>query len=277
MNSLFDMREFKGIPVSNQICQQCGLVFQSPRMTEAEQLAFYEQGYRSLYQGQENPQPQDLAIQAARARLVMNFLGEFTRPSSPVLDIGCSSGILLKQFKESYQVQTCGVEPGRMFREYARLAGLEVYPSLDELQLARPGRFNLVSMMHVLEHLPDPLAYLKHVRERLLEPQGWLLLEVPNLYAHDCFEVAHLFSYSTHSLSQLVAVAGFKVVKLHAQGLPRSRLIPLYLTLLARPASAETQATPFRKEAGIKLKRQFGLFRRRLTEKLLPRYAWLKI
>jgi 2-polyprenyl-3-methyl-5-hydroxy-6-metoxy-1,4-benzoquinol methylase len=276
-HSPFDQREFRGILVTNIICRDCGLVYQSPRMTESERLAFYENGYRSLYQGQENPSPQDLAVQEARARVVLAFLAGLARPTSPILDIGCSAGKLLEQFQKQYQVQTYGVEPGQMYREYARSIGLEIYPSLEELQLTGPRRFSLVSMMHVVEHLPSPLAYLQYIRQTLLESGGWLLLEVPNLYAHDCFEVAHMVSYSAHTLSQLLGLAGYKIIKLRAHGLPRSRLIPLYLTSLAQPDPGQAGNSPVRSEIGIKLKRRLGLLERRLIENLAPHYAWQKI
>jgi SAM-dependent methyltransferase len=275
-NSPFDHREFRGIPVSNVICHHCGLVYQSPRMTEAERQSFYEAGYRTLYQGQEGPQPGDIAVQEARARVVLDFLRERIRLASPILDIGCSTGILLKQFQKHYQAHAYGVEPGLKYREYAQAAGLEVYSSLEDLNLSSSGLFHLISMMHVLEHLPEPLIYLKNLRS-LLEPEGWLLLEVPNLYAHDCFEVAHLVSFSPHTLTQLVRKAGYAIIKLRAHGLPRSHLIPLYLTLLAHPDPEAINDRPISKEPAIKLKRKLGLFRRRIIERLFPRYAWQKI
>ena len=109
----------------------------------------------------------------------------------------------------------------------------------------------------------------KTCAHKFLEPDGWLLLEVPNLYAHDCFEVAHLISFSAHTLTQVVQKAGFRVIQLRAHGLPRSRLIPLYLTLLAQPDSS-TQYS-LKPDHLVRLKRQFGFFRRRLAERLSPR------
>ena len=52
-NKLFDQRAFRGERVANRLCLTCGLVFQSPRMTEDELETFYEREYRQLYQGSE--------------------------------------------------------------------------------------------------------------------------------------------------------------------------------------------------------------------------------
>jgi 2-polyprenyl-3-methyl-5-hydroxy-6-metoxy-1,4-benzoquinol methylase len=272
---VFDQREFRGHPVTNVICKVCGLVYQSPRMTEKERQAFYETEYRLLYQGQEGPNPKDLSIQTARAKVALDFILQHIKSTTRILDIGCSTGIQLQQFQTHYQSMVCGVEPGTVYRQYAQSLGLEVFSSLEELEVTGLPHFSLASMMHVLEHLPNPIGYLENLREKILEPSGWLLLEVPNLYAHDCFEVAHLVSFSAHTLTQAVQKAGYRVIQLHAHGLPRSRLIPLYLTLLAQPdGSASNSLAPDRR---VRLQRQLGFFRRSIIERLFPQDAWIPI
>jgi SAM-dependent methyltransferase len=272
-SSPFDQRTFRGHLVTNVICRVCGLVYQSPRMTEAESQAFYEAEYRLLYQGQEGPNPKDLQVQAARAQVALEFVCQQVKSSNRILDIGCSTGILLQKFQAHYQCRAFGVEPGNLYRQYAQSLGLEVFASLDELQHSELSHFNLVSMMHVLEHLPNPVEYLQDLRQKFLEPGGWLLLEVPNLYAHDCFEVAHLVSFSAHTLSQVVRKAGFSVIQLRQHGLPRSRLVPLYLTLLAQPDGNIPYS--LQPDRIVRLQRQIGFFRRRLAERLSPRRAWI--
>jgi hypothetical protein len=129
--------------------------------------------------------------------------------------------------------------------------------------------------MHVLEHLPDPVKFLQELRQRYLYPQGGLLLEVPNLYVHESFEVAHLSAFSVHTLAQTVHKAGFRREALWTHGLPRSRIFPLYITLLARPAvGALTDGSPHR-EPGMRIKRYTGMFFRRSFERLFPGLAWL--
>jgi len=236
-------------------------------------MAFYAAEYRLLYQGQEGPNPKDLAVQTARAKVALDYVHKQVTSISRILDIGCSTGILLQQFKTHYQAQAFGVEPGKVYRQYAQSLGLEVYSSLEEAQIAGGARFNLVSMMHVLEHLPNPLEYLQNLREKYLDSSGWLLLEVPNLYAHDCFEVAHLISFSAHTLAQVVTKAGYRVVQLRAHGQPRSQLIPLYLTLLSRPDS--NPSLSLKPDHLVRTKRQVGFIHRWFVERLFPERAWI--
>lgn len=271
---LFDRRDFRGRSVVNRLCLACGLVYQSPRMTEAEAAEFYAAEYRRLYQGGEGPSAKDLAVQRARAESLLEFARRRISRLGRHLDIGCSAGLLLQKFSEEYGCQPAGVEPGDAYRAHARASGLPVYAALEELN--GEARFDLVSMAHVLEHLPDPVGYLVRLRREFLAPQGWLMVEVPNLYCHDSFEVAHLFSFSARTLRQTLEKAGFRVIVLESHGRPRSDLLPYYLTALARPAEAQKEFR-LRPERGAALKRRLGLLRRRLLARLFPRKAWIEI
>ncbi len=278
-SSLFDRRSFHQQEITNRVCKACGLVYQDPRMSAAELDLFYQAEYRLIYQGQEDPSPKDLAVQRGRAAAALEFtkgrLPQITRH----LDIGCSAGLFLQAFQQAYGCQPCGVEPGRAYREYARRQGLAVVAGLEELPVDQRDSYDLVSMMHVLEHIPNPIEYLARLREMHVKPEGRLLLEVPNLYAHDSFETAHLFSFSAQTLAQTVMKAGYEVLAVRKHGLPRSRLIPLYVTVLARPSASRGSSPAFKivpeKSAG--LKRRLGMFYRRVVTRLAPSRAWLTI
>lgn len=274
-STFFDRREFRGKNVTNRICRDCGLVYQSPCMTEAESAAFYADEYRLLYEGSADPTSRNLMDQRGRAESLYAFARPIVGSIARHLDIGCSLGLLLQRFQEAYHCQVFGIEPGEAHRVHARKEGLRVYAALDELQAHEKGRFDLVSMSHVLEHLPDPVGYLVHLRGSFLTPDGWLLLEVPNLYAHDSFEIAHLVSYSSHTLKQTLEKAGYGLVKLEKHGRPRSKLLPLYLTVLARPLPGAPRTCNLLPEKRVAFKRRVGMLRRRLLERLFPKQAWI--
>ncbi|MCI0520590.1 MAG: class I SAM-dependent methyltransferase [Chloroflexi bacterium] len=266
-SSPFDQRRLHGYTVSNRLCRACGLVYQSPRMSEAELDVFYAQEYRRLYQGSAGPNPKDLSIQEKRAASLQEFARGQVPAAARHLDIGCSAGLLLQRFQAAYGCQPVGVEPGEAYRAYAQESGLRVYPSLEELLAAGEGRFDLISLAHVLEHLPHPVEYLVTLRQRALTPDGWLLIETPNLYGHDCFEVAHLTAFSRHTLAQTLGKAGLDIAALNIHGKPRSARLPLYLTALARPAQSSASFA-LRAEGGVRLKRAAGMLRKRLLSRL---------
>jgi SAM-dependent methyltransferase len=243
-------------------------------MTESESATFYVKEYRLFNEGSVDPTTRNLADQRGRAESLYMFVRSSITTIRHHLDIGCSIGLLLQRFQEAYHCQSAGIEPGEVHRDYTHKADLTVYASLDALEQGKTGRFDLISMAHVLEHLPDPVGYLVHLRETLLDPAGWLLLEVPNLYAHDSFEPAHLVAYSAHALRQTVEKAGFEIVRLEKHGRPRSDLLLLYITLLARPGSGAPRTSHLIPEKRVALKRYLGILRRRVLERLLPRQVW---
>jgi len=273
---IFDQRKSRDLNVINRICINCGLVYQSPRMSDGELETFYEREYRQLYQDSEGPNPKDLAVQRGRADTLAEFARHKIQKIARHLDVGCSAGLLLQRMHAEFGCESVGIEPGQAYRLYAQQQGLVVYPSLEALDQAQEPSFDLISMAHVLEHIGDPVDYLTNLRRNFLNPQGWLLIEVPNLYAHDSFEVAHLVSYSSHTLTQVLGQAGLQVVYMKLHGLPRSEIIQLYLTALAHPSTDETpsQIVP---ERNVERRRRLGLLHRYLLTRISPNKAWVKI
>lgn len=272
-SQLFDRRIFEGQAVENRLCRACGFVFQSPRMTPAEANDFYAADYRKLYQGSSVPNPKDLAVQSLRARSLAAFTKKHVKQVARVLDVGCSAGLLMQALNHTFGCNPVGIEPGHAYREVAARTGFKTYASLQEMQTAGEARFDLISMAHVLEHIPDPLVYLTALREQYLTPEGCLLLEVPNLYMHDSFEVAHLSSFSAPTLRNMLARAGFSVIMMEKHGRPRSNLLPYYLTVLCCP-TVKGRAFAQRPERAVRFKRRMGLFQRRVMNRLFPALAW---
>ncbi|MGB8212832.1 MAG: class I SAM-dependent methyltransferase [Anaerolineales bacterium] len=275
-SKFFERRLFHDREVVNRICLNCGLVYQSPCMDEAEAATFYATEYRLLNEGSVTPTARNISVQRARAESMAVFVRPLIGQLACHLDIGCSMGILLKRFEDAYHCHSVGIEPGEAHRNQAIREGLAVYPSLEELEQNEHTRFDLVSLVHVLEHLPDPVRYLAHLRETLLDPEGWLLIEVPNLYAHDSFETAHLVAYSSHTLRQTLEKAGFEIIRLEQHGRPRSAWLPLYITLLARPRSDSQGQFRLRRETWVASKRRIGMLWRHFLERLFPQWVWDK-
>ena len=275
-SSLFDQRNFRGFQVTNRLCSNCGLVYQSPRMTEPELKEFYLSEYRQIYQGTEEPDHKDIAVQEARAVEIINLLRDCgVEKVERFLDIGASTGMLIEKIKKKYQCDAFGIEPGSAYQAHARSREIEMFGSLDELHASGEKKFDLISMIHVLEHLPDPVKYMKNLRFKYLGVQGKILIEVPNLFAHDSFEIAHLTSFSRHTLYEVMKKAGFRTIFVETHGRPRSNMIPLYISLLAVPEVNPWEQPEIEIERLIRIKRNAGLAHRKLIEKLFPNQAWL--
>ena len=276
--NLFQQLDSFGYPVRYYQCIQCGFIFQDTTESKAADPDFYVSTYREVYQKDESPIIKDLEIQQRRAHhsqhwAAANSITQIAR----ALDIGASAGILLSILKEEYACDVTGVEPGRSYREYAENHGIQMHPSLEDLLESHSERFDFITMMHVLEHLANPLDVLKTIRQTLLTSEGYILIEVPNLYAHDSYELAHLTCFTRHSLIQMLQQAGFEVLATNQHGYPVSKLLPLYLLVLARPAAGGYETGKIKPDRLVKFKRDLGFLYRRLAQKLAPHQAWLPV
>lgn len=150
---------------------------------------------------------------------------------STLLDVGSGEGRFLARMRGlGWKVQ--GVESdGRAVEVARRNHGLEVVEAdIAEANLPE-GAFDVVTLRHVLEHVPDPVALLTGVH-RTLRPGGLLVLLTPNVdsLGHRLLGEGwrglepprHLYLFSKRTLATSVQRAGFSIQTLRAisQGAP---------------------------------------------------------
>lgn len=134
--------------------------------------------------------------------------------SGRLLDIGCGNGAFLRACSRSLPGWVfCGSEFDTRHRAAVEaIRGVErLYSgSLTEI----PGEFDVISLIHVLEHIPAPTTFLKQVAMKL-RPGGWLVVEVPDCLINPFFLLVadHASHFSPGSLSRVVGDAGFEVLQ----------------------------------------------------------------
>lgn len=135
-----------------------------------------------------------------------------------ILDFGAGTGEFLNRMK-SYYWNVEGVEPNQTARELAILKGLNLKSELSDLERRN---FDVISLWHVLEHLPDLENKIKVFRE-LLSEEGILIIAVPNYKSYDAtyyknkwaaWDVPrHLWHFSRDGIKDKLAESGFELVK----------------------------------------------------------------
>ena len=147
-----------------------------------------------------------------------------------VLDVGCGTGGFLASAKAAGLV-ALGVEPSVEAADIARSCGLEVQTAQFDEYVARleangGERFDALTMLNVLEHVPAPTAVVASAA-RCLAPGGLLAIVVPNDFSEmqkaavdalslDRYWVAmpdHINYFSLGSLTRLLSACGFEVVR----------------------------------------------------------------
>lgn len=194
------------------ICQNCHVIFQNPRMSDQELDKFYSEGYyrRTLNLTDEEISKDETYRAEVDAGIIKRLIGEVNAH----LDIGSSRGFLLDKVGASVRV---GVEPNV---SDVRVKGVKVYPQMSKVPRQS---FDLVSAIHVLEHEPAPLGYLKKMT-KFVGKDGHLILEVPTWKSPGGpLRLAHLFHFEPDVLKLLCREVGLKVV--HVEFTPHLVLI----------------------------------------------------
>ncbi len=103
--------------------------------------------------------------------------------SDRVLEVGCGSGKTLQMLKEKkYCMETVGIELFTTAAEQAKDRVDTVY-CMDVENFAMPesiGKFNLILLLDVLEHLVDPWAFLSRLVKGHLANNGKVIVSLPN-------------------------------------------------------------------------------------------------
>ncbi|MBV9357230.1 MAG: methyltransferase domain-containing protein, partial [Chloroflexi bacterium] len=129
------------------------------------------------------------------------------------LDIGSGSGVLLHALKQLRPEWTLAASDlsDRYRDRLHRMKGFEqLYTCApDEI----PGTFDLISMIHVLEHVPEPLPMLRAIRPKL-GSTGLLIIQTPDARRNpfDLVVADHCSHFTMSTLTGLVARAGYEII-----------------------------------------------------------------
>ena len=148
----------------------------------------------------------------------VQLINKYTDSDKTLLDIGAGTGAFLKSAKQNGW-ETYGIEPSKRARDLALKKGLELKERLDLLD---QNSFQVITLWHVLEHLPDLELQIEKITS-LLHKEGTLMIAVPNFKSYDAeyykeywaaYDVPrHLSHFSQFSISKLFAKSGMKLVK----------------------------------------------------------------
>jgi SAM-dependent methyltransferase len=251
-------------------CISCGQMVTSPTLAEGDLPALYSRYYprREVDLAAIRNEADAVLRQGAankRHREGTDNQGHYlVKRGQRVLDIGCGSCVSLLEVR-NLGGDAWGIETDPNVREIADHFGLTVhigsihddpFPGVD---------FDLIVLNQVIEHIPDPIALLKLVRERL-RPDGKVVLAFPNTGSLNKLVSGrqwinwhipyHLHHYNEKSFALIAKQAGYKVGR--AQTITPNIWTVLQLRAYGG-ATAETQpsagwtkpASSDRKEASV--------------------------
>jgi 2-polyprenyl-3-methyl-5-hydroxy-6-metoxy-1,4-benzoquinol methylase len=146
------------------------------------------------------------------------------QPHGRLLDIGAGSGILVEQAIEmGYRAE--GIEPSSWLHEIAVHRHLPVHLGSFP-NPATSGPFDVITLINVIEHVPNPVELLRNIAESL-SPGGTVIVVTPDVgsvAAHILswkwwhFRVAHIGYFNKRTLLSALDRAGLQPVSMSRPG-----------------------------------------------------------
>lgn len=148
----------------------------------------------------------------------LNLINTYQPSKGLILDIGAGTGEFLS-VAQNDGWKTIGVEPSEKAKGIAKSKGVAFVENTAELE---NYSCDVISMWHVLEHVPDLDAQIKELK-RLLKPNGTLIVAVPNFKSFDAnhygkfwaaYDVPiHFWHFSKTAIEKLFAKENLKLEK----------------------------------------------------------------
>lgn len=197
-------------------CQQCTLGITSPRPPQASSASYYQS---SAYISHTNTSRSLFdSIYLTIRRFTLQWKYKLIKPylrSQGILDVGCGTGAFLQHVhSQGHPVQ--GVEPSAQAIQFID-STIPVSTSMANLP---PGKKDVITLWHVLEHIYDLRQTVRDLKSRLA-PGGALFIAVPN---HESFDAQyyrehwaaydvprHLWHFNRKSMAELLQQEGLTI------------------------------------------------------------------
>lgn len=193
-------------------CKDCDLGILEEPVPDPEK--YYAEEYRKTHRNDPCEETPEQIYENTKnfQQIRVNRVNFFAKQPGDLLEIGCSAGQFLSQINRH---RLFGVEYDEGCRNFVKerfeLQVFDLFPAWET--------YDYVAMFQVLEHIQDPISYLKDIF-KVMKPGGLLFVEVPNINDHlraipaynkFYFHEAHNWYFSEKSLQNLAEKSGFSI------------------------------------------------------------------
>jgi SAM-dependent methyltransferase len=215
------------------LCGDCGTLYLSPRPSEAQLEKYYRNAesvkFWSTHFYKETVEARREKMFRPRAELIGEILIQLGRQSQEVfVDVGAGYGIFLEEVARLKAFATvAGVEPNPEMADICRQRGFAIVEKTVEAVTPGEVQADFAASFEVLEHVFDPLKFIRSV-SRLLKPKGVLLLttltvsgfDIQVLWEHSksVYPPHHINLISIDGMERLIKRAGLGLLELSTPG-----------------------------------------------------------
>jgi len=200
-------------------CHKCGLAYVYPIPPQKNIDSLYKDYHKDQLKSEGYIENRKIGASLLKKRFLTESKFYNIQANPRLLDIGCGLGFFLKEVEDQFEIYGLEVSPFQV--SFTKELGLNVfYGTLLDANFPS-NYFDAITMWEVIEHLPNPLEYIKEIN-RILKPYGILALSTPNFKGitslitkdkwHLCDPKEHLFYFSYRSIKNILHGNGFIVI-----------------------------------------------------------------
>lgn len=183
-------------------CKECGHLQKNPDSATLDKI-YAEYSTNKLAPNEEQIKFDSAAKQSRSAVLLQNILEELPKQGD-ILDIGSGGGGMLRSLftiNPDYKLYANDLNKNAILELEAIPSFCGFFDSLENLE----QKFDLITMVHVLEHINDTEKFLNLVSS-LLKPNGILLIQIPNISQNifDIFVYDHISHFDKSRVEKLL-------------------------------------------------------------------------
>lgn len=202
-------------------CTSCSFKYTNPRPEEKDLGKYYISeeyvSHSNTSKGFINFVYQKVRNYTLKGKL--NLINRLHSNKGNLLDVGCGTGEFLNVCAKN-NWNTTGIEPSDSARNFAKEQyGLNVVTE-DSFAIFKEQQFDVITMWHVLEHVPHLNDRIQELKKALAN-DGVLLIAVPNCSSHDAdyykenwaaYDLPrHLYHFTPNTIEKLFTKHGFKL------------------------------------------------------------------
>lgn len=161
-------------------CKKCKLMYTNPRPTRTWRERFYDVRYNPYMREVGRDFIYKITPERILAyRVLLTFIKNQVGSGLKLLDCGCATGGFVKvAIEEGFDADGLEYSHGAVAYAEEHL-GLKLIQGKVENAPIPDNEYDVVTLLHIVEHFPDPIQALREIR-RILKPGGVLFIETPS-------------------------------------------------------------------------------------------------
>ena len=221
-----DSSNKKLINFKNVICYNCGTIYHIPKIDEKKLIYHYENDYRNTDSAiYIDDKIFDLPVRFewtsvsfkrfhAFHEILKDALNkdQFNKIKS-VLDYGCYQGAFLYACKKILNLKTIGTDYNSEGLKMAKSFFLidDVFKT-EKNFYERKIKADIIVLLHVFEHLSDPIEFLTKIKKNALADESLIYIEIPNPYSNPLNDPTHLNLFSEETMKYIMKCCNYEII-----------------------------------------------------------------